>query len=476
MEGLIPAFELLRNSGKLFVELCSELLKEMGFTNIYQRKGSELGRDIDAELNDQKWFFECKYRGKKEVSTPEAAYKFLQLDMLHEDMKPDYFVLISNASMKSILKDIVEFKGVDRHTMYSVEAWTNEPNEQYFNAILLSYPETYIRFIQEKFEAEERWLGKLFDDFRSRSQDFLRTNMRFFDKYRFGIAGIRKKRKRSSIAEDFLLNEVHKTLVRHPRGWAVMIIGCPRNPISGLYDFTDLRSCKSLCELLKPWDVIFEERRENHMVFAEVMHHTFFFDFGAVVTISDILYGGILMPDEWLKALRNDCLRMRNFVKRGMLLTPAVFRAYVANLFPSREKRVRTEPYALGGIERFLPNIHDSKYDGNVDAIIPFEGIQSDDVFVDTPFKMHRDIGIPLATSLWKNAGMKKPLLLSAQEVDKKLLEDYQKDEVSLDDYMNSSVEWQYSFNWLFGKEFIDTSYSYFEELLRRKNEQVCSE
>lgn len=123
-------------------------------------------------------------------------------------------------------------------------------------------------------------VGKLFDDFRNRSQDFLRTNMRFFDKYRFGIAGIRKKRKRSRIAEDFLLNEVHKTLVRYPWGWAVMIIGCPRNPISGLYDFTDFRSCKSLCELLKPWGVIFDEVRENHMVFAEVMHHTFFLTSG----------------------------------------------------------------------------------------------------------------------------------------------------------------------------------------------------
>ena len=73
--------EKSKNSGQKFEELCTILLKEMGFTKIYKRKGQEEGRDIDAEYDGKSWFFEVK-RYKNSIDTKETAYKLLQIDKL----------------------------------------------------------------------------------------------------------------------------------------------------------------------------------------------------------------------------------------------------------------------------------------------------------------------------------------------------------------------------------------------------------
>ena len=89
------------NSSRLFEEFCAQLLRGLGFENVYRRKGTEQGRDIDAQLSNFTWYFECKLV-TKDVDTASFAYKFLQLDALHDEQKPDFFVLISNGSIKSI--------------------------------------------------------------------------------------------------------------------------------------------------------------------------------------------------------------------------------------------------------------------------------------------------------------------------------------------------------------------------------------
>jgi len=41
--------------GELFTQLCVSLLEAMGFTDIYKRKGTEAGRDIDAKYAGKTW-------------------------------------------------------------------------------------------------------------------------------------------------------------------------------------------------------------------------------------------------------------------------------------------------------------------------------------------------------------------------------------------------------------------------------------
>jgi hypothetical protein len=75
-----------------------------------------------------KWFFECKFV-QEDVDTAQFAYKFLQLDMLKKSQRPDFFVLLSNGAITSILKDIVQFKALDRYTTYRVELWANHDSD-----------------------------------------------------------------------------------------------------------------------------------------------------------------------------------------------------------------------------------------------------------------------------------------------------------------------------------------------------------
>ncbi|MBI1927435.1 restriction endonuclease [Candidatus Poribacteria bacterium] len=91
-------YNLLRtspDSPDLFEKLCAVLLEAMGFENVYGRKGTEQGRDIDASLVGFRWYFECKFV-REDVDTASFAYKFLQLGALDESQRPDFFVLLSN--------------------------------------------------------------------------------------------------------------------------------------------------------------------------------------------------------------------------------------------------------------------------------------------------------------------------------------------------------------------------------------------
>ncbi len=469
------------DGGNLFRELCCQLLKKMGFTDIHIRKGNETGRDIDARFKGKNWCFECK-RYVRQIDTPQMAYKFLQLDMLSEELKPDYFVLISNASMKSILKDTVEFKKVDKNTKYSVESWTNESYNHNFNKILLSYPDTYISFINSHFSTRGKWLQEMIEDFKSRSSQYLMKNPKFFDNYCFGIAVLKKskqKEKRSDVLSyEFVLHDLYKIfrsdLPKIPFGLNLVLVGCPMNPVSGFYDFLDKETINSLVNILSYWGVIPLYICDSYMTFGESdLSRTFFFDSGAIAVLYqlDVSYtdeGELLWPYDWLKKLRLGCIKMRNFSKRGMLSTPTIFRLYIMYSWRGDLYRRKIDPILFGGLECFLPSINYRKRYNEFVKENKSGEIISNDVIVKHPFEFHYQIGKPLADSLWKNSGMKKSFLSYAKDIESEILREMKevKERDKFLDLTNSMVEWIYSFGWLFNKDWIDTSYKIFDGFL----------
>jgi len=454
-----------QEGGKLFTDLCALLLEAMGFSQVYERKGEEQGRDIDARLGEQTWYFECK-RHSPSIDTPGAAYKFLQLDMLRDELKPDYFVLISNGSMLSILKDMVEFKNADKFTKYSVEAWTNEPGELAFEKILLSYPEVFISFLGQTALAQLDCFEDLKKDFESRSKTFLANNPRFFETVVLSIAQVRKQfifEKTGAPLYDFPVEQTLGLLpplvkARYP---AVVLIGCPLNPISGLYNFRDSNHVSSLSKALLPWGVVLEERGLNYLLFREnLMNNTVFFDYGAIACVSPCgLALEVIRPYDWLKPVREDCVRLRNFAKRGMLITPAVFRLYITN---GDFSATRYNEFVFGGIERFLPERDKDKPDYDIDVLLKGP-IHSESVVFSSAPETHSEIGRPLVTSLWRNSGMKTQLILAAEEVDRQLSERLR----TSADVLPHSIEFDQSFGWLRETEFLDRSYAVFEGFLR---------
>jgi hypothetical protein len=464
--------------GTFFVQLCALLLQAMGFTDIYIRKGTEIGRDIDAKFSGQNWYFECK-RYSKYIDTPEMAYKFLQLEMLTKSLQPDFFVLISNAAMKAILKDIVQFKKADQSVKYSVETWVNDPENPTFNHILLSYPEVYVDFLKRTTNLKGKWFDDLVTDFQTRSKQYLEKNPAFFEGIRKSIAVIKQMDYSKPVEHsakfylDHTLYLTQRTL--RSRGWSLVIVACPARPISGLYDFDDMDSLSPLYKTLAQWGVQIVRRHDSCVEFAEnASNRTLFFDFGAIVTVTPILYLNTVEPSEWLKALREDCLRMRNFAKRGILMTPVLFRAYVTNLmYPSWMDKNSLGPQFFGGLDRFFPeNALSKSYKGmQIDAA----GVGSDDILFNAPPNMHTEIGRTLATSLWRNAGMKTPFLQAAKETEDTLdqrLKTYEsgsgtKNSIVESAHFRCAVEFERSLGWLLRGELFDRSYEFFDNVLK---------
>jgi hypothetical protein len=468
------------DGGALFVELCALLLNAMGFTNIYKRKGAEAGRDIDAKLAGQTWYFECK-RYSRHIDTPQTAYKFLQLDILPERLQPDFFILMSNASMKSILKDIVEFKRADLNVKYSAESWVNEPLNPTFDTILLSYPEVYINFLIQSIKCKGKAFDRLVADFRSRSDLYLRENPTFFADLLNSIAVIKKARLPKPVqSAAFALQQTYELTKRiFIEGWSLVLIGCPLTPVAGLYDFYDFQTFSALCKNLSRWGLLLPERRDDCIVFHEIGTKTAFFNFGSIVTVTRLSYSHGVEPWEWLIPLREDCFRMRNFSKKGFLITPATFKAYIVDLGVSSRMRALEKPGFLGTMDRFLPRVApiDSKR-GFVQ--IPPSGISSDELTVTDPPNMHDEIGRPLVLSLWKNAGLKNSFFQCAEVTETQLLAELRRLESirsaqakkEYSSTFNYSVEFFRSLNWLREGELLDTSYEGFEMMLKAEHKK----
>ena len=126
--------------------------------------------------------------------------------------------------------------------------------------------------------------------------------------------------------------------------------------------------------------------KNNCVLFTEGFgHDSAFFDFGGIVTISEIeCYNRIFEPFDWLKALKEDCLRMRNYAKRGLLPTPIIFRIYLGEIELRRRYVEDTlkEPIYLGGIDRFLPSKFLSQPDPEIDVKLPVDGVFSEDILM----------------------------------------------------------------------------------------------
>jgi hypothetical protein len=448
----------------------------MGFENVRQRRGSEQGRDIDATLNQTRWFFECKCYQTR-VSTPAVAYKFLQLDLLGPKMQPDFFVLLSNASTASILQDIVGFRNSEQHVRYSTLTWTNEPEEGTFNAILLSYPKVFLDNLAERLDLTTADMKPIVNDFMSRSEKYRQEHGRFFDNWRTAVPLFRKGQATSSTGQQgsFLHDEYLTILKREAlRGetFTQVLIGIPASPVAGMHDFRSPTVVHALKEMLLPWNVLFVEGCSRFLVFGENWgDRTVLFDSGAIAVSSQLSGTPVVQPWEWLKALRENCLRMRNFCKKGLLLTPTTFRASVSAFHADWQSKYEEPSWHMGGIKRFLKDHTRVDSCNTLDRNIRSVDVVSDVIEVRTPFNMHDEIGKPLASTLWRNAGMLRPLLLEADDIDTTLFQ-----QPPGDQDFGSQMEFTWSFMWLREGEVRDRTYTVFDEFIRRHKEATAKQ
>jgi len=212
---------------------------------------------------------ECK-RYSAQIKTPEMAYKFLQIDMLPPALRPDHFVLISNASMASILRDIIEFRKVDRHVKYTVHAWTNESSSQSFNHILLSYPQVYEDALARLLPRPTQRAKRLREDFRRRAAEHVRDEGTFFETLQKGVAAIggRAVQAGTDSPFTFVLDQMFRAVALSSwSGWRQVIVASPTHPVAGLYDFRDGRVSRSIILMLERWKVNIGEARQDRLTF-----------------------------------------------------------------------------------------------------------------------------------------------------------------------------------------------------------------
>jgi hypothetical protein len=154
-------------AGSQFTALYLLLLQHVGFTDLFRRKGSEAGRDIDGQLGGLRFFFECK-RARRPLDLAKSAYKLQQIDLLPNELQPDYFVLLSNSVLTSQLQDLFDARS-HRRPGFGVETWVNEPSNRRFDALLASAPDLTVDYMEEHLSPLPTDWRKLVADFRTRS-------------------------------------------------------------------------------------------------------------------------------------------------------------------------------------------------------------------------------------------------------------------------------------------------------------------
>lgn len=459
-------------AGTLFVRLCAKLLVAMGFTDVFTRVGTELGRDIDARYGGFVWYFECK-RYAKSVSTPHTAYKILQLDMLRDELRPDYFVLMSNASLTSILKDIVQFRNAENKVRYSIETWTNEKNNRTFDDILLSYSDDFIEFLGQNSHCVRRSIPtQTFDDFRKRSHQFRINNGSFFMRFCRSRAALIDAVKNSPQTKPLDGNEIMAVLQNQRNeillGNGVLTIGWPQSAHGNIYDFEDANTLDSLIKRLEPWGVLYRKHNRTMAEFGENWgeNRTFFLSSGAILTFSDDLFlNRTINPCTWLPLLREDCLRMRNFAKRGMLIMPGFIRTMVGD-FHRLIVGYHPEPLTFGGWKRFLAPTEKFR-DWVNDIEMKGRYVESDDILLKTPPVMHGDFGMPLAASIFRNSGCSESFIDAVRTISHRLLQRLREEHDGIESgSFQRSVQFDKALEWITEGEIRDTRYSAFQRYI----------
>lgn len=465
--------------GSTFVLLVAELLRAMGFTDVYVRKGTENGRDIDARFGSEIWFFECKFTAHR-VDTPAAAYKLLQVDSLSDAVQPDHYVFVTNGTTASILRDIAKMKNADKSVKYNVHFWSND--EQYnFDDILLSYPNTYERLIVEFSLKQFVQVSSIFSDFNERSINHIRVNQKFLTRFR-GNAGLNVGSKGSETAlMRFALDQTLQisSEITSAIPLCVLVTAIPHSPVASLYNFRDLEILQRFTDTMRRLGAEITKAERDHLIFREDLTTTIITNFGSVIMIdSEISVRGEIHLPEWLPCIRENSLRTRNFVKLGILSAPFHVKAYIiAN--PSHSGSLNLT--GLDGMSRrrnMIPDIskrvdeiflgfrggHEKKQSDPFKKS-PSVAFESAMVRIDGPPETHTEMARALASSLWAFAG-KSPQLTECAEkwllsLKSKLLR--QKSRVA-------SVEiFEYfdSIWWLNHPELLDRDFSIFEKILQ---------
>jgi len=429
---ILKLYEIIRQTAHpsdVFEQLCQCLLVAMGFQRVYRHRGTEHGRDIDAELLGMKWFFECKFV-QDDVDTAQFAYKFLQLDMLKKSQRPDFFVLLSNGGIKSILKDIVQFKASDKYTTYRVELWANHDSDRAWDDILLSCSD-HVREFFYKTCPEVHGLP-FWDIFLRTAQDHVRSNRRFIDRlldtplFRSRMTSPKGQPSSLGFACDATVSKVcHTNAATYGCGVVIVMVAVPEMSRFGLLPCSSLEGKTQLVKEFRSWGMEMDQEHDSSViVFTEALSiggiaHTLMCEWGAIATWEQIPFASMnsVLPSELFPLIKEHSVRLRNFMKRGTLATPCAVWLRVHNFRHESQQR-------LFGYASTDSSIHfrtlDKCYLGQLD---PFEKdfilgplrddlvaqgpIVSDYVKFRTPPEDYSLIGGPLAESLWsKVSGM----------------------------------------------------------------------
>jgi hypothetical protein len=333
LSRLYAALQSHPDPGSAFEDLCVDLLNSMEFTAIFRRRGTEQGRDIDAEFAGFRWFFECKLV-RQDVDTASFAYKFLQLDVLDQSQRPDFFVLLSNGSIKSILNDIVRFKEADRHTTYEVGIWANHTNDAVFDDIVLSEIDAAISFFQRNIPRALSTDDE--HDLRAASRQHCATRGRFVE--RLTLLPLFRRHLGEGHDDATMLQFAHHMTVSTALNSQaatrsidpfLLIIGLPDKTRVGLRPCTSRRDREELAQSYVSWNMhLSDSQPSNAVLFDEVTGlassvYTLMTEWGAVATIEELPFcDPVVQPSELFVAIKEAAVRFRNYLKRGTLLTP----------------------------------------------------------------------------------------------------------------------------------------------------------
>ncbi|MEZ4503632.1 MAG: restriction endonuclease [Dehalococcoidia bacterium] len=423
--------------GRRFERLAMHWLRAMGFADVMQRTAPDGGRDLEATHGTTKWAFECKcYAGALPLRA--VAPKFLQLSLVKEGLSPDFFVILALSHVTSSVADIARAQNVERSLKYSALIWS--ANDESIDDLILSYPKETLEFCAT--------FGGIPDLVRTA---YLAASEQFLDSYEpFG----ERLFARTASAIDSSRDGDHGTAMvdlalslspsdRPPR---LNLVFAPDRPAPGLFDWRKPAFAEGIVESLASWGLEPSDVSPGSVTFVENwgLDRTMLLDWGAVIFSRSILEAGRELPmSEWLLPLKEQCVRLRNFSKRGLLPMPGHVAAELRTRASSRMADFRTF-LKTPAVELDAHESPSTERSAFRTAALPITG----------PFEDYRSLAMSLGDALWHQGGGTDSLKENALRWDAPVI---------ADGYLRS---YALTTNWLFGPEARARSYSVFDDLL----------
>ena len=141
----------LKIDGRLFEEMCFDLLRRLGFHAIVWRQGgADHGRDIEGRFTSanpligtstESWFFECKNQATG-VSVADLCDKLQWADA----EKPDHFVILAGSHLTNDCRTwLAKISADKRYRLHVVEG-------KELNRLVRAYPELVERYFAGPYE------------------------------------------------------------------------------------------------------------------------------------------------------------------------------------------------------------------------------------------------------------------------------------------------------------------------------------